>query len=164
MGDFCLPYLAPFSLPVTANEWKLRNPNGIEVLKTPARKPVSYVGRVSGLGYTYGTQPDLDFANLILAEARGVEQEINNAEKITVALKTDLSCVYFSRHSNSAATHVRGVLAVTIPREADIAWIVKNYDFISNSKAGESYDVDVEIYVNTFTSNVHWSEMTSLTE
>lgn len=161
------PQIAYFEGPYgfeNANEWKLRNPNGIEVLKTPARKPVSYVGRVSGLGYTYGTQPDLDFANLILAEARGVEQEINNAEKITVALKTDLSCVYFSRHSNSAATHVRGVLAVTIPREADIAWIVKNYDFISNPKAGESYDVDVEIYVNTFTSNVHWSEMTSLTE
>lgn len=53
---------------------------------------------------------------------------------------------------------------MTIPREADIAWIVKNYDFFSNPKAGESYDVDVEIYVNTFTSNVHWSEMTSLTE
>lgn len=161
------PQIAYFEGPYgfeNANEWKLRNPNGIEVLKTPARKPVSYVGHVSGLAYTYGTQPDLDFARLILAEARGVEQEINNAEKITVALKTDLSCVYFSRHSNSAATHVRGVLAVTIPREADIAWIVKNYDFISNPKAGESYDIDVEIYINTFTSNIHWSEMTSLTK
>jgi len=146
-----------------ANEWKLRNPNGIEVLTQPARTPTSYVGVRAGLKYTYGTQPDIDFAKLLLAEACGVEDEINSAGKVTISLKTDLSCVYFSRHSNSAATYVRGVLTVTIPENADIAWIKSNYDFISNPKAGESRDVDVEIRVDTFTSNVYWSVMTALT-
>lgn len=147
-----------------ANEWKLRNPNGIEVLTQPARTPINYTGVVSGLKYTYGTQPDLDFANLILAEARAVEQEINGAGKVTLSLKTDLSCVYASRHSNSAGTNVRGVLTVTIPQGADITWIAKNYDFISNPKAGETRKIDVEIYVNTFTKEVHWSEMITLTK
>ena len=145
-----------------ANEWKLHNPNGIEVLTQPARTPINYVGVVSGLKYTYGTQPDIDFANLILAEARGVEKEINGAGKVNIALKTDLSCVYFSRHSNTAGAYVRGVLAVTIPQNADISWIETNYDFISNPTAGETRNVDVEIYVNTFTANVHWSSMIAL--
>jgi hypothetical protein len=146
-----------------ANEWKLRNPNGIEVVKQPARTPTSYVGMVSGLSYTYGTQPDIDFAKLIIAEAYGAEDEINSTGKVTISLKTDLSCVYFSRHSNSASAYVRGVLTVTIPQNADIAWIVKNYDFISNPKAGETQDIDVEIYINTFTKDIHWSEMIALT-
>ncbi|NCB52751.1 MAG: copper amine oxidase N-terminal domain-containing protein [Clostridia bacterium] len=145
-----------------ANEWKLRNPNGIEVLKQPARTPINYVGVVSSLTYTYGTQPDIDFANLVLAEARGVENEINGAGKVTIALETDLSCVYFSRHSNTAGTYVRGVLTVNIPKNADISWIKKNYDFISDPKAGETRNIDVEIYVNTFTANVHWSSMTAI--
>ena len=144
-----------------ANEWKLRNPNGIDVLKYPAKKPIDYVGRISGLTYTYGTQPDLDFAKLILAEARGVEQEMNAAGKVTLSLKTDLSCVYASRHSNDAATYVRGVVTVSIPKNADIAWIRQNYDFIVVPKAGETREIDVEIRVNTFTANVYWSEMTA---
>lgn len=145
-----------------ANEWKLRNPNGIEVLKHSARKPTDYVGRTSGLTYTYGTQPDLDFANLILAEARGVEKEINAAGKVTLSLKTDLSCIYASRHSNAAATYVRGVVTVTIPDNADVSWIQQNYDFISYPKAGETREIDIEIRVNTFTANVYWSTMTAL--
>lgn len=145
-----------------ANEWKLRNPNGIEVLVQPARTPTSYVGVTSGLKYTYGTQPDIDFAKLVLAEACGVEDEINSAGKVTISLKTDLSCVYFSRHSNAAGTYVRGVLTVTIPENADISWIKSNYDFINDPKAGETRNVDVEIYVNTFTANIHWSSMTAL--
>jgi hypothetical protein len=145
-----------------ANEWKLRNPNGIEVLTQPARKPTSYVGVTSGLKYTYGTQPDLDFAKLVLAEACGVGDEINSAGKVVISLKTDLSCVYFSRHSNTAGAYVRGVLTVTVPENADISWIKSNYDFISDPKSGETRNVDVEIYVNTFTANVHWSEMTAL--
>jgi hypothetical protein len=145
-----------------ANEWKLHNPNGIEVLTQPARTPTNYVGVTSGLKYAYGTQPDIDFAKLLLAEAHGVENEINSAGKVTISLKTDLSCVYFSRHSNAAGTYVRGVLTVTIPENADISWIKNNYDFISDPKTGETRNVDVEIYVNTFTANVHWSSMISL--
>jgi len=145
-----------------ANEWKLRNPNSIEVLTQPARTPTSYVGVTSSLKYTYGTQPDLDFAKLVLAEACGVEDEINSAGKVTISLKTDLSCVYFSRHSKSAATYVRGVLTVTIPENADISWIKSNYDFISNPKAGETRDVDVELRIDTFTRNVYWSSMMAL--
>ena len=145
-----------------ANEWKLRNPNGIEVLVQPARTPTNYVGVTSGLKYTYGTQPDLDFTKLVLAEACGVEDEINSAGNVMISLKTDLSCVYFSRHSNAAGTYVRGVLTVTIPENADISWIKSNYDFISDPKAGETRNVDVEIYVNTFTANIHWSSMTAL--
>lgn len=145
-----------------ANEWKLRKPNGIEVLTQPARTLIDYVGVVSGMTYTYGTKPDIDFANLVLAEAYGVEDEINSAGKVTISLKTDLSCVYASRHSNAAGTYVRGVLTVTIPENANITWIKQNYDFISNPKAGETRNVDVEIYVDTFTANVHWSSMTAL--
>ncbi|MPM08135.1 hypothetical protein SDC9_54447 [bioreactor metagenome] len=145
-----------------ANEWKLRNPNGIEVLKQPLRTPTNYVGVISGLTYTYGKQPDIDFANLILAEANAVADEINSAGKVTITLRTDLSCVYFSRHSNAAGTYVRGVLTVNIPENANISWIKENYDFISDPKAGETRDVDVEIYVDTFTANVHWSSMTAI--
>lgn len=145
-----------------ANEWKLRHPNGIEVLTQPARTPTDYIGVVSGLTYTFGTQPNIDFANLILAEARGVEDEINSAGKVNISLKTDLSCVYSSRHSNAAGTYVRGVLTVEIPENANITWIKQNYDFITDPKAGETRDVDVEVYVNTFTAKVHWSSMTAL--
>ena len=145
-----------------ANEWKLRNPNGIEVVKQPLRTPTDYEGVVSGLTYTFGTQPDIDFANLVLAEARGVENELNTDGKVKLSLRTDLSCVYWSRHSTSAGAYVRGVLTVTIPENADITWIQQNYDFISDPKAGEIRDVDVEIRVNTFTANVHWSNMTAL--
>lgn len=147
-----------------ANEWKLRNPNGIEVLKWGdlGYTATDYVGVISGLTYTYGTQPDIDFANLVLAEARGVEDEINSAGKVTIALKTDLSCVYFSRHSNAAGTYVRGVLAVTIPENADIAWIKQNYDFITDPKAGETFNIDVEVKVFTYTENVHWSSIIAL--
>ncbi len=144
-----------------SNEWKLRNPNGIEVVKQPLRTPTDYVGVVSGLTYTFGTQPDIDFANLLLAEACGVEDELNADGKVKLSLRTDLSCVYWSRHSTSAGAYVRGVLTVTIPENADITWIQQNYDFISDPKAGEIRDVDVEIRVNTFTANVHWSSMTA---
>jgi hypothetical protein len=114
--------------------------------------------------YLYlGTQPDLDFAKLVLAEAYGVEDELNAQGKATIALRTALSCIYWSRHSGRAGTYVRGVLTVTIPKNADISWIKQNYDFISNPKAGETRDIDVEIYVNTFTETVYWNEMTALT-
>lgn len=145
-----------------ANEWKLRNPNGIEVLAQPARTPTSYVGVVSGLTYTYGVQPDIEYAELILAEAYGVENEINSAGKVTISLRTDFSCIYYSRHSTSAGTYVRGVLTVKIPENADISWIKENCDFISDPKAGETRNIDVEIYVNTFSANVHWSSMTAV--
>lgn len=145
-----------------ANEWKLRNPNGIEVLTQPARTPTSYVGVVSGLTYTYGAQPDTEYAELILAEAYGVEKEINGAGKVTISLRTDFSCIYYSRHSTSAGTYVRGVLTVKIPENADISWIKENCDFISDPKAGETRNIDVEIYVNTFSANVHWSSMTAV--
>jgi hypothetical protein len=146
-----------------ANEWKLRNPNGSDTLIYTWKKPVTYTGITTGDTYTFGTQPDLDFAKLVLAEAYGVEDELNAQGKATIALRTDLSCIYWSRHSGRAGTYVRGVLTVTIPKNADISWIKQNYDFISNPKAGETRDIDVEIYVNTFTETVYWNEMTALT-
>lgn len=146
-----------------ANEWKLRNPNGIDTLIYTWKTPITYTGLTSGGTYTYGTQPDIDFTKLILTEAYGVEDEINSAGKVTISLKTDLSCVYWSRHSSRAGTYVRGVLVITIPENTDISWIKQNYDFISNPKAGETRDIDVEIYVNTFTETVYWNEMTALT-
>ena len=145
-----------------ANEWKLRNPNGIESKTYSWVTPKNYTGTTSGKTYTYGKQPDIDFAKLILAEAYGVEKEINSAGKVIISLRTDLSCVYYSRHSTDAGTYVRGVLTVTIPQNADVSWIKNNYDFISNPKAGETREVDVEVCVNTFTPDVHWSEMTAL--
>ncbi|SBW01102.1 exported hypothetical protein [uncultured Eubacteriales bacterium] len=146
-----------------ANEWKLRNPNGSDTLIYTWKKPVTYTGITTGDTYTFGTQSDLDFAKLVLAEAYGVEDEINSAGKVKISLKTDLSCVYWSRHSSRAGTYVRGVLTVTIPENTDISWIKQNYDFITNPKAGETRDIDVEIYVNTFTETVYWNEMTALT-
>ena len=145
-----------------ANEWKLRHPNGIERKTYSWVSPTAYTGAVSGKTYTYGSQPDVDFAKLVLAETYGVEKELNSAGKVTISLKTDLSCVYASRHANESGTYVRGILTVKIPKNADISWITKNYDFISNPKAGETRDIDVEIHVNTFTSNIYWDEMTAL--
>lgn len=144
------------------NEWKLRNPNGIESVKWTWITPTAYTGATSGDTYTYGSQPDIDFAKLVLAEAYGVEDEINSAGKVTISLRTDLSCVYYSRHSTGAGTYVRGVLTVTIPEAADTSWIEDNYDFISDPKAGETREIDVEIYVNTFSETVYWNEMTAL--
>lgn len=145
-----------------ANEWKLRNPNGIDTLTYTWKTPTTYTGKTSGDTYTYGIQPDIDFAKLILAEAYGVEDEINSAGKVTISLKTDLSCAFSTRHGSSAGTNIRGVLTVIIPKNADISWITKNYDFISDPKAGETRKIDVEIRVSTFTSEVYWSEMTAL--
>jgi len=145
-----------------ANEWKLRNPNGIETLTYTWLTPTAYTGKISGDTYTFGVQSNIDFSKLILAEAYGVEKEINSAGKVTISLRSDLSCVYASRHANQSGTYIRGVLTVMIPENADISWIKSNYDFISDPKAGETRNVDVEIYVNTFTANVHWSEMTAL--
>ena len=51
-----------------------------------------------------------------------------------------------SSHANESGTYVRGILTVKIPKNADISWITKNYDFISNPKAGETRDIDVEIH------------------
>lgn len=146
-----------------ANEWKLRNPNGIDTLTYTWKTPITYTGKTSGDFYTFGTQPDLDFAKMLLVEAYGVEDELNAQGKATISLRTDLSCVFWSRHSSRAGTYIRGVLTVMIPENADIAWIKSNYDFISDPKAGETRDVDVEIYVNTFTETVYWNKMTALT-
>lgn len=146
-----------------ANEWKLRNPNGIDTLAYTWKTPITYTSKTSGDTYTFGTQPDIDFAKLVLAEAYGVEDELNAQGKATISLRTDLSCIFWSRHSSRAGTYVRGVLTVTIPENADITWIKSNYDFISDPEAGQTRNVDVEIYVNTFTETVYWNEMTALT-
>lgn len=145
-----------------AAEYKLRYPNGSDTLKYPDKPLTSYTGLASGKSFTFGTQPDTDFAKLVLAEAYGVEDELNAHGKATISLHADLSCVYYSRHSSGAGTCVRGVLTITIPENADIAWIIENYDFISNPTAGETREIDVEIYVNTFTGTVNWSEMLAL--
>jgi hypothetical protein len=142
-----------------ANEWKLRTPNGATGAYVSS---ASYKGKISGDTFTYGTQPDIDFAKMMLDEAYGAASDLNAQGKATISLRTDLSCIYWSRHSSPAGTYVRGVLTVTIPANADINWIKSNYDFISNPKAGETRDIDVEIYVNTFTSDVHWSSLVAL--
>lgn len=146
-----------------ANEWKLRNPNGIDTLTYTWKAPITYTGKTSGDTYTFGSQPDIDFAKLVLSEAHGVEDELNAQGKAIISLRTDLSCIFWSRHSSRAGTYVRGVLTVTIPENADITWLKSNYDFIADPKAGETRNVDVEIYVNTFTETVYWNEMTALT-
>lgn len=142
-----------------ANEFKLRTPNGSA---DSWINPIAYKGKLSGDTFTYGTQPDIDFAKMILDEAYGAASDLNAQGKATISLRTDLSCIYWSRHSNTSGTYVRGVLTVTIPADSDINWIKSNYDFISNPKAGETRDIDVEIYVNTFTSDAHWSSLLSL--
>lgn len=146
-----------------ANEAKLRNPNGIDTLTVAGKQPTTYKGEVSGSIFTFGTQPDVEFSELILNEAKkGVESYFDAQGKVDVSLRSDLSCVYWSRHGTEAATYVRGVLTVTIPQNAELSYISQNYDFISDPVAGETRNVDVEIRVNTFTDNVYWSEMTAL--
>lgn len=145
-----------------AHEWKLRNPNGVETLKYTYKTPTTYTGKTSGLTFKFGTQPDTDYYKLILAEAYRAQDDLNAQGKAMFSLRTDISCVYASRHGSTAGTYVRGVLTVMIPADADISWIKANYDFISNPKAGETRDIDVEIYVNTFTSNVFWGELVAL--
>ena len=145
-----------------ANEAKLRNPNGIYSLKDGST-PTTYTGVKSGLSYAFNKQSDVDYSKLILNEAvTGVTSEINAQGKVTVSLRSDLSCVYWSRHSNGAATFVRGVLSVTIPQNTDISYIKQNYDFISNPTTGETRNIDVEVRVSTFGNNVYWEEMTAL--
>jgi len=146
-----------------ANEAKLRNPNGINTLKYTGKHPVAYKGEISGSTFTFGKQADVEFSKMILNEAvKGVEKYYNDAGKINVSMRSDLSCVYWSRHSSGASTYVRGVLSVTIPQNADLSYIAQNCDFISNPVAGESYDIDVDIRVNTFDNNVYWQEITTL--
>ena len=145
-----------------AAEYKLRYPNGSDTLKYPDKPLTSYTGLASGKSFTFGTQPDTDYAKLILAEAYGVVDEINGHGEATVSLRTDLSCVYYSRHSSGASTYVRSVLTVEIPENANISWIRENYDFISDPMAGETREIDVEIRVDTFTETVYWSKMLAL--
>jgi len=142
-----------------ANEYRMRTPNGATGAYVSS---ASYKGKLSGDTFTYGTQPDIDFSKMILDEAYGAASDLNAQGKAAISLRTDLSCVYWSRHGSPAGTYVRGVLTVTIPANADINWIRSNYDFISDPKAGETRDIDVEIYVNTFTSDVHWSTLVAL--
>lgn len=150
-----------------ANEWKMRTPSGQGAQFPDGRwisKPKNYVGTVTGGTFTYGTQPDIEFAKLVLAEAvQGINQDIPKAGTLEANLRADLSGVYASRHSSrDAGTYVRGVLDVTIPKGADMAWIRRNCDFISNPKEGESRSIDVEVYVNTFSEEVYWQEMLAL--
>ncbi len=144
-----------------ALEYKLRYPNGYDATAN-GKAPTAYTGLTSGNTFNYGTQPDTDFAKLILSEAYGVVDELNSHGKATVTLKTDLSCVYESRHGSGAGTYVRGILTVEIPKNADISWLKENYDFIDNPQSGETREIDVEIYVNTYTETVYWSEMLAL--
>jgi len=145
-----------------ANEAKLRNPKGIYSLKDGSI-PAVFTGAKTGLTYKFGMKDDEDFSKLVLAEAmKGVENDINAQGKVTVALRSDLSCVYWSRHTGNEATYVRGVLTITIPSNADISYIKQNYDFISNPVSGETRNVDVEVRVNTFGQNVYWEEIAEL--
>jgi hypothetical protein len=142
-----------------ANEYRLRNPNGATGAYVGS---ASYKGKLSGDTYSYGSQPDIDFTKLVLDEACGAASDLNSEGKASISLRSDLSCVYWSRHSSTAATCVRGVLTVTIPEDADLSYIQKNYDFISNPKSGETRNIDVEITVNTFSTNVYWSSLVAL--
>jgi hypothetical protein len=124
-----------------SNEYKLRNPNTV---------PTKYTGNKSGITYNANTNSGVDFAKLLLAEARGAEKEINSAGKISVSLKTDLSCVYWSRNAGEILHCVRGILTVTVPKDADLAQIKNLYGvIISDPKAGETRNVDVEVRVFT---------------
>lgn len=146
-----------------ANEAKLRNPNGIDTLTVVGKQPTTYKGEVSGSIFTFGTQPDVEFSKLILDEVKkGVESYYNDRGEVSVTLRTDLSCVYWSRHSSEASTYVRGVISVAIPQNADMSYVAQYCDFLSNPVAGETYSVDVYIRVSTFTDDVYWSEMTAL--
>lgn len=136
-----------------ANEWALLNPN----------KDQTYTGATTGKVYKYGTEPDVDYAKLVLSETvNGIDKGFNAAGKVTVSMRSDLSCVYASRHGSSYGTYVRGILHVSIPQNADITYIKANYPIITNPVAGESRDIDVEVYVCTYTGSVFPQDMEQL--
>ncbi|MEA4894659.1 MAG: copper amine oxidase N-terminal domain-containing protein [Oscillospiraceae bacterium] len=134
-----------------ANEWVLRNPNGIETLRYTTISAVTYTGILTGKTYKYGTQADTDFVKLIMNEAEtGVATSFTD---VKATLRTDLSCVFASRHSNNAAGYVRGVMSITIPQNADVNAIATKYN-ISNAKAGGTYQSDVEVTVATYEGKI----------
>jgi hypothetical protein len=61
--------------------------------------------------------------------------EINSAGKVTISLKTDLSCYYVSRHANSAGTYVRSVLTVTITENANMGYMYRVSSAVARSSA-----------------------------
>ena len=136
-----------------ANEFKLENPNDYQATKYN-RAPKCYRSEYSDKTFTFSKQPNVDFSKLILDAARGGVEDINKEGKINISLRTDLSCVYSSKHSNEAGTYVRGILNVKIPQNADINAIAQEYDFIKNPVADQSYSIDAELYINTFSTSV----------
>lgn len=136
-----------------ANEFKLNYPNDYQAAKYN-RAPKCYKSKYSDKTFTFGKQLNIDFSKLILDAACGGIESISKEGKINISLRTDLSCVYSSKHSNEAGTYVRGILDVKIPQNADINEISKECSFIKNPVAGQSYSIDAELYVNTFTSTI----------
>lgn len=133
-----------------ANEWKLRNPG-----------TANYKGNTTGITFKYGIQPDEDYAKLILAEAYSAAKDMATKGKMTVNFKSDLSNVYRSRCNSSGWSTVRGILTVSIPNAADIAWISSTYgDIIPNPILGETRSIDVEVFLTANeTFGAYWREM-----
>jgi len=121
-----------------ANEWLLRNPNKSTIFK----------GIATEATYNPNVQSDVEFSKVIMDEAiKGVEVQFSTDGLAKATFRTDLSCVYFSRHASNGAAFVRGVLTINVPEGTDIAAFEKKYG-CTGIKAGSAYNADVEMRVH----------------
>ena len=130
-----------------ANEWTLREPKGAFSRIVSTYPASSYTGILSRKTFKYGTQPNVDCAKIGIEEAKkGVSAQFTD---VSATLRTDLSCVFASRHLDDGSMLVRGVLSITISSNADVSAIASKYG-IANAKAGGTYDSDVEIKIGVY--------------
>lgn len=130
-----------------ANEWALRQPKGSYSLVASAYPVSSFTGILTRKTFKFGTQPNVDCAKI------GVEEAVKGAAAqftdVIATLRTDLSCVFASRHLDDGSMLVRGVLSITIPANADVSAIASKYG-IADAKAGGTYESDVEMKIGVY--------------
>lgn len=130
-----------------ANEWSLREPKGAFSRIVSTYPAGSFTGILSRKTFKYGSQPNVDCVRIGIEEAqKGVSAQFTD---VTATLRTDLSCVFASRHLDDGSMLVRGVLSITIPSNADVSAIASKYG-IANAKAGNTYESDVEIKIGVY--------------
>jgi len=130
-----------------ANAWALRQPEGSYSLVASAYPVDLLTGILTRKTFKFATQPDVDCAKIAVEEAvKGVAAQFSD---VTAALRTDLSCVFASRHCANGTMFVRGVLSIKIPATADVSAIANKYG-IFDAQAGGTYTSDVEVKIAVY--------------
>jgi hypothetical protein len=151
--------------PENANEWMLRNPSEKMLISLTGQQPTTFTGAWSKEQYTYGQQPDINCAKLAMNEVSAYIKSVNTnyGDKIHIDYRTDLSCLFWSRHLGDSGVMVRGVAKITIPKTvsaADIQWIEKGFDLI-DVVPGDVFTVDMEFGVAMTSPSVQVSYVLS---